>query len=63
VILFRFGRAYAHGGIVTIPEPLTMVHAYAGARVVLEEEVERNSELLARLPGARFASYWGPPAA
>jgi hypothetical protein len=59
VILFRFGRCFAHGGIVTAPKPLTIVHAFAPARVVLEEDVERNAELAERLSRARFASYWG----
>jgi hypothetical protein len=59
VILFRFGRCFAHGGIVTASTPLTIVHAFAPARVVLEEEVERNAELAERQRRARFASYWG----
>ena len=58
VILFRFGRCFAHGGIVVAGKPLTIVHAFAPARVVLEEEIERNAELGERLGGARFASYW-----
>jgi NlpC/P60 family putative phage cell wall peptidase len=59
VILFRFGRCFAHGGIVTASAPLTVVHAFAPARVVLEEEVARNAELAERLKRAKFASYWG----
>jgi NlpC/P60 family putative phage cell wall peptidase len=59
VVLFRFGRCFAHGGIVTANNPLTIVHAFAPARVVLEEEVWRNAELAERLQRARFASYWG----
>ncbi len=59
VILFRVGRCYAHGGIVTKTEPLTIVHAFASARCVLEEVVDRSAELSARLRTAKFASYWG----
>ena len=59
VVLFRFGRCFAHGGIVIARTPLTIVHAFAPARVVLEEEVGRNAELAERLGRARFASYWG----
>ena len=59
VILFRFGRCFSHGGIVTVPNPLTIVHAFAPARGVLEEEVGRNGELAGRLPAVKFASYWG----
>src|SRR5208337_1039385 len=59
VILFRVGRCYAHGGIVTKTEPLTIVHAFASARCVLEDVVGRSAELSARLRTAKFASYWG----
>jgi len=59
VILFRVGRCYAHGGIVTKTEPLTIVHAFASARCVLEDVVDRSAELSARLRTAKFASYWG----
>ena len=59
VLLFRYGRCFAHGGIVTTPDPLTIVHAFAPARAVLEEEVGRNAELAERLASARYASIWG----
>ncbi len=58
VILFKIGRCFAHGGIVTKADPLTMVHAFSTAGAVLEEEVSRNAELGRRLGGARFASHW-----
>jgi cell wall-associated NlpC family hydrolase len=58
VILFRYGRCYSHGGIVTIANPLTIVHAFHPARRVVEDEIRRMPELAARLPTARFASYW-----
>jgi NlpC/P60 family putative phage cell wall peptidase len=61
VVLFRYGRCYSHGGIVTAPCPLTIVHAFAPARTVLEEEIGRNAEVAERLGGAKFASYWGSP--
>jgi hypothetical protein len=57
VILFRIGRCFAHGGIVTKTEPLSFVHAFAAAKVVLEDDL-RNSELATRLPQSKFASYW-----
>jgi NlpC/P60 family putative phage cell wall peptidase len=61
VILFRFGRCFSHGGIVTKTAPLTIVHAFAPAYTVLEEEIGRNAELSERLGAARFASYWRAP--
>jgi cell wall-associated NlpC family hydrolase len=59
IILFRVGRCFAHGGIVTVAAPLTIVHAYSPAGAVLEEDIGRNCDLAARLPKAKFASYWG----
>ena len=59
VILFRYGRCFSHGGIVTRAEPLTIVHAFAPAGRVIEEELSHNAELAQRLGQARFASYWG----
>ena len=58
VALFKYGRCYSHGGIVTRSRPLTIIHAFHPARVVLEEEVARNAEIAARLGEVRFASYW-----
>ena len=58
IVLFRVGRCYAHGGIVMKAEPLTIVHAFANARAVVEDEVRRHSELAARVGTAKFASYW-----
>jgi cell wall-associated NlpC family hydrolase len=57
IVLFKVGRCYAHGGIVTKAEPLTIVHAFASARYAVEDEIAR-SELSARLKSAKFASYW-----
>jgi hypothetical protein len=58
IVLFRYGRCFSHGGIVTRPNPLTIVHAFAPARIVLEEEIGRNAEIAARLRQAMFASYF-----
>ena len=59
VIVFRYGRCFSHGGIVTATNPLRIVHAFAPAQVVLEEDVERNAELSDRLATVKFASLWG----
>jgi hypothetical protein len=58
VILFKVGRCFAHGGIVTGAAPLTMIHAYSQAGFVIEDEVDRCP--LAQRPRA-FASYWRLP--
>jgi NlpC/P60 family putative phage cell wall peptidase len=59
VILFRYGRCFSHGGIVTVAAPLTIVHAFAPARAVVEDEIRRNAELSERLTSVKFVSYWG----
>lgn len=59
VMLFRVGRCYAHGGVVTKAEPLTLLHAFAPAACVIEEEIARNAQLGAKAQSARFFSHWG----
>jgi cell wall-associated NlpC family hydrolase len=59
VILFRVGRCFSHGGIVTDAKPLKIIHAFAPARCVVEEEIARNAELAERLPRAKFFSVAG----
>ena len=59
IVLFRIGRCFAHAGIVSQVEPLTIIHAFAPARRVIEDIIERSAELSDRLKTAKFASYWG----
>jgi hypothetical protein len=58
VILFRYGRCFSHGGIVTNADPLTLVHAFAPSRRVVEDQLDRNAELMSH--PRKFFSYWGP---
>lgn len=58
IILFRVGRCYAHGGIVTKAKQLTIIHAFAATACVVEEEVARTPQLSERLAQARFFSFW-----
>jgi cell wall-associated NlpC family hydrolase len=58
VAVFRFGRCYSHGGVVTVAAPLTIVHAYAPARCVVEEPIGQNPELADTRRAPRFFSYW-----
>jgi NlpC/P60 family putative phage cell wall peptidase len=60
VILFKYGRCFSHGGIVTRADPLTIVHAFAPARRVVEDEIRRMPEIAARMSTAKIASYWRP---
>lgn len=63
VMVFRYGRCYSHGGIVTIAQPLTIVHAFQPALAVIEEEVARSVTLSARVRQPRFFSLWAQEAA
>lgn len=56
VVLFRIGRCFAHGGIVTVAAPLTIIHAFAPARRVIEDDLTRSPELSLKV--ARSFSYW-----
>jgi NlpC/P60 family putative phage cell wall peptidase len=58
VMLFRYGRCYSHGGIVTASKPLAIVHAFQPARAVIEEEVAANLTLSNPLRRPRVFSYW-----
>jgi cell wall-associated NlpC family hydrolase len=61
IAVFRYGRCYAHGGLVTNEAPLTIVHAFSPTGCVLEEPVAANAVLNdpARMP--KFFSPWGAP--
>ncbi|MFY9628832.1 MAG: hypothetical protein WAK03_11880 [Methylocystis sp.] len=56
VMLFRVGRCYSHGGVVTRADPLTIVHASFPAQIVLEERVMQNAQMRERADSALFAS-------
>jgi NlpC/P60 family putative phage cell wall peptidase len=58
VIVFRYGRCYSHGGIVTSAAPLAFVHAFWPAKVVMEEELARNAQLADPARCHRIFSYW-----
>jgi len=58
VMIFKYGRCYSHGGIVTCANPLTLIHAFKPAGMVIEDEVPSNPMLCnpSRVP--KFFSYW-----
>jgi hypothetical protein len=58
VMVFRIGRCYAHAGIISRLEPLTIIHAFSNAGRVVEDVIGR-SELNARRRVARFTTFWG----
>ena len=62
VIVFKYGRCHAHGGIVTAAKPLSLVHAFSPARAVVEEPVSRNATLADAKREPRAFSLWIKPA-
>jgi len=58
IAVFRYGRCYSHGGIVTRLAPFTIIHAFRSASCVVEEDVERNAELVSKKRAPRFFSFW-----
>ena len=58
VVVFRYGRCYSHGGIVTAASPLSLVHAFQPARRVVEEELRTNSALSEPKRWPRYFSLW-----
>jgi hypothetical protein len=62
VVVFRYGRTYAHDGIVTAAEPMTIVHAFSPAQAVVEEALARNPVLAEPGRHPRFFSLWAAPA-
>ena len=59
VMLFKVGRCYAHGSIVTVADPLTIIHAYLPYRRVVEEVVSTHAPLIEMLPTAKIGSFAG----
>jgi len=58
VMVFRYGRCYSHGGIVSERAPLSIVHAYHSAKRVLEEPLEGHGRLSDPARKPRIFSYW-----
>ncbi len=56
--LFRYGRAYSHGGVVTAIDPVTIVHAYHDAGCVIEESLTQNPALSNPSRKLAFFSVW-----
>lgn len=58
VVVFRYGRCYSHGGIITCGDPVTLVHAYQPAQRVIEETIAGNGALSHPSRRPRYFSYW-----
>lgn len=58
VMVFRYGRCYSHGGVITSVNPLTIVHAFMPYSAVIEEPVSFNLELCRPERNPLFFSFW-----
>ncbi len=59
IVVFKYGRCYAHGAIVTEAKPyLKVLHAYSIAGRVIEEPLHGNRALLDPKRAPRFFSHW-----
>jgi hypothetical protein len=58
LVLFRYGRCYSHGGIVSELAPLRIVHAYFNMKAVIEEDLMLNDDLVAPHRKMTFFSFW-----
>jgi cell wall-associated NlpC family hydrolase len=56
IVVWKVGRLYAHGGIVT--EWPRAVHAFKKARMCLEEDVTKQGFFTAERHPRKFYSYW-----
>jgi cell wall-associated NlpC family hydrolase len=63
LVLFRYGRSYSHGGIVTGIDPVTIVHAYHDAGCVIEEGLAQNPALTDPKRRPAYFSVWTKKAA
>jgi cell wall-associated NlpC family hydrolase len=58
LVVFKYGRCYSHGGIVTESDPLTIVHAFMDVGQVVEEAIHRNPRLKDPARARLFFSFW-----
>lgn len=58
VMVFKMARTFAHGGLVTRTDPLTIVHAYWPAKRVLEQILAQDVQLSDPKRAHKFFSYW-----
>lgn len=56
--LFRYGRCYSHGAIVTYSDPISILHAFQPAGIVLEETLAENAALAEAARRPRYFSLW-----
>lgn len=63
IVVFRYGRTFSHGAIVTEIAPIRIVHAFQPSRAVIEEDMRTNQQLLEPRRPRRYFSLWRGAAA
>jgi cell wall-associated NlpC family hydrolase len=58
IVVFRYGRTFSHGGIVTEGAPLTILPAFRDCGQVIEEQAARDPRLADPKRERRFYSFW-----
>ena len=58
VIVFKYGRTFSHGAIVTGLDPITVVHAFQPYGRVCEEGLLQNIQLIEPKRPRRHFSVW-----
>ena len=58
VVVFKLGHCYSHGGIITAAKPLSLIHSYWPARMVIEEPLALNLNLCQPTRARKYFSYW-----
>ncbi len=58
IALFRFGRCYSHGGIVTEANPVALIHAFRDVGFVIEERLHQNPVLMKPIHKLLYFSLW-----
>ncbi|MBB4200684.1 hypothetical protein CCR94_21530 [Rhodoblastus sphagnicola] len=61
IALFRYGRSYSHGGIVTRIDPIAIIHAYHDAGCVIEDQLTQNPALTDPRRKLAYFSIWPTP--
>ena len=58
LVLFRYGKCYAHGGIITGLGPVMVTHSFEPRGRVVEEDLYRNDDLVLPYRKMKFFSFW-----
>ena len=58
IAVFRYGRCYSHGGVISAVGPTKIIHAYSQKRAVVEDLLSRNADLCKPARKIKYYSFW-----